>query len=180
MVLNCDCVAITAKIVRGKNINPSNLLVSQHMYIYRYLSSDDFEAGFSTSDVEQLISEIETDYGKFASRFASLIADAVNEVSVDKYEKGLLRMGAEVTLPLAKTVFYGDYREILDKVETPCTIIQSKNDMAAPLSVALYMEKKIKGKVTLEIMDTNGHFPQLTAHLKLVEVLKGAVDSDLN
>ncbi|KHN21552.1 Sigma factor sigB regulation protein rsbQ [Glycine soja] len=117
-------------------------------------SPNDYEGGFNSSDIEQLLSNRETNYENFASGFASLIADPTNEVSVNKYEK-----------------------EILDKVETPCTIIQTKKDAAVPHNVALYMENKIKGKVTLEIIDTLGHFPQLTAHLKFVEVLKGALAS---
>jgi len=87
-------------------------------------------------------------------------------------------MRNEVPLSLAKTVFCGDYRDILEKVETPCTIIQTSNDMVVPYSVALYMEKKIKGKVTLEVIDTFGHFPQLTAPLQLVDVLKGVLGFD--
>ncbi|MED6224012.1 hypothetical protein PIB30_079647 [Stylosanthes scabra] len=148
----------------------------------RFLNnSADFEGGFKNSDVEQLISAMENNYEEFASHFASMIADGAkgdNIVTVDKYKKGLIKMGAEVALPLAKTVFYSDYRELLDKVETPCTIIQTTNDKAVPRSVGLYMQNKIKGETTLEFIDTTGHFPQLTSHLKFVEVLKAALDSD--
>ncbi|CAJ1936928.1 unnamed protein product [Sphenostylis stenocarpa] len=105
---------------------------------------------------------MENKYEDFAPAFASLIADASNEESVKKYEEGLKNMGG---------------KEILEKVETPCTIIQTKKDAAVPHSVALFMQNKIKGKVTLEIIDTLGHFPQLTAPLKFVQVLKGALGS---
>ena len=30
--------------------------------------------------------------------------------------------------------------------------------------VAAYLQKKIEGKTTVEIIDMDGHFPQLTAH----------------
>ena len=105
--------------------------------------------------------------------------DPSGDISVDKVHKCLKRIRAEVALPLAKTVFCGDYREMLYKVETPCTIVQITNDLAVPHSVALYMKKRIRGEVTLVMIDTNGHFPQLTAHLKLVEVLKGPMGSSL-
>ncbi|KAK7358305.1 hypothetical protein VNO77_00232 [Canavalia gladiata] len=143
----------------------------------RFQNSDDYEGGFNNSDIEQLLSMIETNFENFASAFASAIADPSNASSVDKMEKSLKRMRPEVALSLAKTVFYSDWREILDKVHTPCTIIQTTKDAAVPHSVVLYMEKKIKGKVTLETIDTIGHFPQLTAHLKFVEVLKAAMGS---
>ncbi|XP_027343789.1 strigolactone esterase D14-like [Abrus precatorius] len=143
----------------------------------RFQNSDDYEGGFSSSDIEQLLSNIETNYENFASDFASSVGDSVNDLSVDKFEKSLIKMGPRVALSLAKTIFHCDCREILGKVETPCTIIQTTIDKAVPRSVALYMEKKIKGEVTLEIIDTIGHFPQLTAPVKFVEVLKGALTS---
>ena len=84
-------------------------------------------------------------------------------------------MGAEVAVSLAKTVFFSDYREMLEQVQTPCTIIQSSHDAAVPLSVGHYLEKKVKGVSSLEFIEMTGHFPQLTAHHKLVEVLNGVV-----
>ena len=80
-------------------------------------------------------------------------------------------MKHEFALPLAKTVFRCDERDILDKVTTPCTIIQTTNDIVVPDSVGYYMQKKIKGKSTVEIVKTDGHFPQLTAHLEFLDVL---------
>ncbi|RDX86099.1 putative strigolactone esterase DAD2, partial [Mucuna pruriens] len=142
----------------------------------RCLNSDDYEGGFSSSATEELLSIIETNYENFASTFASLAADPINGLYADKFEKSIKEMRPEVTLSLAKTVFYSDHREILDKVEIPCTIIQTNKDVAVPHSVALYMENKIK-RATLEIIDTVGHFPQLTAHLKFVQVLRGALGS---
>jgi len=145
--------------------------------ICRFLNSDDYEGGFNSSDIEQLLFNIENNYENFASAFASLIADPSNEESVKQYEEGLKNMGGEVGLSLAKTIFYSDWREVLEKVETPCTIIQTKKDAAVPHSVPLYMQKKIKGKVTLEIIDTVGHFPHLTAPLDFVQVLKATLGS---
>ncbi|KAI4350882.1 hypothetical protein L6164_005289 [Bauhinia variegata] len=141
----------------------------------RYLNTEDYEGGFRNSDVEMLLSSIESDYENWASGFASIAVDPTDALSVAKFEKCLKSMRAEVALPLAKSIFYSDYRDLLDKVETPCTIVQTTKDLAVPHSAAVYMEKKIKGKSTLEIIDTQGHFPQLTAHLRLVEVLKGAL-----
>nr|KYP61596.1 Sigma factor sigB regulation protein rsbQ [Cajanus cajan] len=143
----------------------------------RILNADDYEGGFNSRDVEQLLWNIETNYENFASTFSSIIADPVNNLVVDKYEKCLKGMRAEVALSLAKTIFYSDWREIVDEVETPCTIIQTKKDVAVPHNVALYMQSKIKGRVTLETIDTVGHFPQLSAPLEFVQVLKDALHS---
>jgi len=91
----------------------------------------------------------------------------------------LKRMRPEVALSLAKTVFYSDERDILDKVVTPCTIIHTTNDFVVPNSVPSYMQKKIKAKSTVEIIDADGHFPQLTSHLRLLDVLRSVLGFDI-
>ncbi|KAL6331119.1 hypothetical protein AAG906_009547 [Vitis piasezkii] len=137
----------------------------------RYLNADNYEGGFERSEIEQIFANIESDFDKWASNFAPLAVDVNDPLSVEKVEKCIRRMRPEVALPLAKTVFCCDHRDILDKVTTPCTIVQPTNDIVAPISVAEYMQKKIKGKTTVEIIDMDGHFPQLTAHLQLLSVL---------
>ncbi|KAK7400984.1 hypothetical protein VNO78_12293 [Psophocarpus tetragonolobus] len=141
----------------------------------RYVNIDDYKGGFERSDIEQLLLTIELQYENWVSVYAPMAVGPNDAVSVDKYQNCLKNMGAEVALSLAKTVFYSDYRDMLEKVQVQCTIIQSSNDKAVPLSIGNYLEEKIKGVSTLEIIDMIGHFPQLTVHLKLVEVLRSVV-----
>ncbi|KAF3441943.1 hypothetical protein FNV43_RR15859 [Rhamnella rubrinervis] len=138
----------------------------------KYMNTDDYEGGFDKSALEDIISNVESNFKNWATHFASLVVDTDDPVSVNKFVECLHRMRPEVALPLAKTVFYCDEREILDKVVTPCTIIQTTSDLVVPNSVAFYMHDKIKGKSTVEIIKANGHFPQLTAHLQLLDVLR--------
>ncbi|KAI3443842.1 hypothetical protein Pfo_000507 [Paulownia fortunei] len=137
----------------------------------RLINLEDYEGGFEMSEIEQLFSSIESNFEQWASSFASLAVDASDPVSIEKFGNCLKRMRPEVALSLAKTVFLSDYRDILEKVVTPCDIIQTRNDIVVPNSVPKYMQSKIKGKCEMYIIDTEGHFPQLTAHIQFVEVL---------
>lgn len=139
------------------------------------MNTDDYEGGFDKSDLEDIITNVESNYENWASHFPTLTVDAADPVSVEKFTGCLKRMRHEVALPLAKTVFYCDEREMLEKVETPCTIIQTASDIVVPNSVAFYMHNKIKGKSTVEIIDVNGHFPQLTAPHQLLDVLRAVL-----
>ncbi|KAK9273565.1 hypothetical protein L1049_018375 [Liquidambar formosana] len=85
-----------------------------------------------------------------------------------------------IALSFAKTVFNNDHRDVLEKVQVPCTIIQTSNDIAVPVDVAYFMQKKIEAKSTVEIIDTCGHFPQLTDHKVLIDVLTKSLSSNLN
>ncbi|KAH6779253.1 alpha/beta-Hydrolases superfamily protein [Perilla frutescens var. hirtella] len=137
----------------------------------RLVNVEGYEGGFDLGQIEELFSSIESNYEQWSCAFASLVVDATDQLSIEKFANCLKRMRVEVALSLAKTVFLADYRYVLEKVVVPCTIIQTKNDVVVPLSVARYMQTKIKGECEVEIIDTEGHFPQLTAHLQFVEVL---------
>ncbi|XP_047308109.1 strigolactone esterase D14-like [Impatiens glandulifera] len=141
----------------------------------RYINSEDYEFGFKRSDVDQLISTIETNFQTWASNFPPLVIDQNDPLSIQNFEKSLKRMSPEVALSTAKLVFYGDYTHILDNVTTPCLIVQTLNDIVVPMSVVDYMQKKIKAKSTVEMIHTNGHFPHLTAHVQFVEVIERAL-----
>lgn len=128
------------------------------------------------SEIDQIFFNIEHNYEKWATSFASLVVDSTDPLSTQKFENCLKRMRPEVALPLAKTVFLGDYRDILDKVIVPCYIIQTRNDVVVPNSVTKFMMSKIKGKHEVHIIDTDGHFPQLTAPLEFLEVFDRIMD----
>ncbi|GAB4828357.1 hypothetical protein Ancab_035355 [Ancistrocladus abbreviatus] len=147
----------------------------------RYLNAEGYEGGFESSEIEQILSAIESNFHSWASAFVPLAVGGNDLQAAQQFETTMKNMSPETALSLAKTIFLGDQRDTLDKVETPCTIVTTTNDMAIPTSVAYYMQKRIKGKSSVEIMDTDGHFPQLTAPMQLLEVLGRAmeiVDSD--
>ncbi|RDY07987.1 Strigolactone esterase D14, partial [Mucuna pruriens] len=143
----------------------------------RYMNTDEYKGGFEKSDIDELVSTIELQYENWVSAYAPIAVDPNDAVSVEKFKNCLKNMGVEVAISLAKTVFFSDYRDMLEMVQIPCTIIQSSNDVAVPLNIGNYLKEKIKGVSSLEIIEMTGHFPQLTAHLKLVELLKAVVVS---
>lgn len=149
----------------------SLLYIYIYFFINRYQNTDDYEGGFENSDIKQILSSIESNFHNWAAHFASLVVDSNDPLSVDKFTKCLQKMRPEFALALGKIVFYSDERETLDKVSTPCTIIHTSSDIVSPKSVAFYMQKKIKENPKVEIISTNGHFPQLTAHVELLDVL---------
>ncbi|XP_038879267.1 probable strigolactone esterase DAD2 [Benincasa hispida] len=137
----------------------------------RYMNTEDYEGGFNKSDIDQIIANIESNYENWATNFASLVVDKADPQSLSRFQKCLKEMRPEVAVPLARTVFGVDERDILEKVDIPCIILQTKNDIVVPASVPIYMQKKIKGSCTVRVINTNGHFPHLTAHIELLQVL---------
>ncbi|XP_073156750.1 strigolactone esterase D14 [Henckelia pumila] len=142
----------------------------------RLANLGDYEGGFEMSEIDQIFSNIEHNYEKWTANFASLVVDSADPLSTQKFENCLKRMRPEIALHLAKTVFLGDYRDILEKVFVPCHIIQTTNDVVVPSSVTEFMRRKIRGKHEVHLIDTDGHFPQLTSPLEFLDVLDGILD----
>ncbi|XP_047946235.1 strigolactone esterase D14 [Salvia hispanica] len=141
----------------------------------RYLNIEDegYKGGFNLSDIEEMLASIDSKYEQWAPAFASVVVDASDPLSIEKFAVSLKKMGPQTALSLAKTVFLSDHRSVLDKVVVPCNIIQTKNDVVVPFSVVEYMRSAIKaeGGCEVDIIDTEGHFPHLTAHLQFVQVI---------
>jgi len=146
----------------------------------RYVNSECYEGGFDVKDIEQLFSSIESNYDGWASFFPSVVIDKNDSESLQVFENCLKRMKPEIGLSTAKTVFLSDYRDILEKVVVPCTIVQTTNDIVVPLSVVEYMNKMIKGESTIEMIDTIGHFPQLTAPLQFLDIFDRVMNTSEN
>ncbi|XP_076909204.1 strigolactone esterase D14-like [Bidens hawaiensis] len=143
----------------------------------RYLNSEGYERGFDMKDLEQLFSSIDSNYYEWASYFPSVVIDKNDSESIKLFGESLKRMKPEIGLSLAKTVFLSDYCDILEKVVLPCTVVQTTKDIVVPLAVVEYMKKMIKGEVTVEMIDTIGHFPQLTSPLQLFEIIDRSMNS---
>lgn len=57
------------------------------------------------------------------------------------------------------------------QVTVPCHIIQSQKDMAVPVEVAEYLSRNLGGWTSMDILETEGHFPQLTSPELVIPVL---------
>lgn len=140
-------------------------------FFFRYLNSEDYEGGFSKSEIDDILSNIECNFHSWAMNFAALGVGVQDQASLDMFRSSLQKMRPDVALSVAKTVFLSDHRDVLDEVEVPCTIIQPRNDFAVPMSVAYYMERKLKGKAFVVVIEVDGHFPFLTCPQLLIATL---------
>ncbi|XP_057545606.1 strigolactone esterase D14-like [Amaranthus tricolor] len=143
----------------------------------RYINTEDYEGGFDEAEIKQILTTIESNFEQWVTAFAP-IAVGGDPITSEIFENTIKKMRPEVALAVAKIIFLGDYRNVLEKVETPCTIINTINDVVAPSFVPHYMQKKmVNAKTRVEFMDVNGHFPHLTAHDKLLNLLSKVLDS---
>ncbi|KAH9324522.1 hypothetical protein KI387_004700 [Taxus chinensis] len=130
----------------------------------RYLNAPGYEGGFEQTAIDQLFRSLKSNYTAWATGFASMAVGSQFHDAVHKFRKTLLAMRPDIAYFVGKQVFESDERSILREVKVPCLVIQSKKDIIAPLFVAEYLKTHLgrKGKTQVEILQTQGHFPQLS------------------
>ncbi len=57
------------------------------------------------------------------------------------------------------------------QVRVPCHIVQSMKDIAVPVQVAEYLGRNLGGSTSVEILQTEGHLPHLSAPELVIPVL---------
>lgn len=141
-------------------------------FIYRYLNGKDYNGGFERQQLNQIFKEIDDDFPSWVKGFAPKAVGVNSTTAIAKFEHSLGRMKPKIALGVAKTVFLSDLRQIPPRVSVPTFIIQSEIDYIVPKSVAFYIKRELGGPAEVEILKTEGHFPQLTADPMLLKVLK--------
>ncbi|XP_039042254.1 probable strigolactone esterase DAD2 [Hibiscus syriacus] len=138
----------------------------------RYINEEGYEGGFTKSEIKAVYRNISENFRGWVQNFAPTAVGVNNTAAIAEFNKSLGRMKPDIALSAAKAVFSSDLRHKLPRVKVPCTIIQSKNDYIVPRAVAFYMKSKVGGNAKVKMLNTEGHFPHLTAYNLLFRVLK--------
>lgn len=127
------------------------------------MNDGSYVGGFEQKDLAGLFDAMLASYSDWAKSFEPIaVAGSVADPAVKEFARGLLALRPDVALSIAVTIFRSDLRRELARVTVPCEILQTRQDAAVPLEVAEYLRSRRPGSV-LEIIDANGHVPQVTA-----------------
>ncbi|TKY61854.1 strigolactone esterase D14-like [Spatholobus suberectus] len=141
----------------------------------RYLNKEGYEEGFTRSELNTIFESIKQNFLGWAYNFAPNAINVNNPAAIAEFEHSLLRMKPKVALSIAKIVFLSDLIWVLPRVHVPFTIIQTKKDLIVLVSVAFYLNINLGTLSKVKNLETQGHFPQLTAYRLLLEVLKDSL-----
>lgn len=136
-----------------------------------FVNSPGYRGGFEPEEIDRLLQEMGADYVNWVSQFTPLaVAAASDKPEVAEFTRSLLAMRPDVAFSMALTVFKMDLREQLAGFTHPVTIVQTRNDIAVPMEVVAYLQARWP-QSRLEMIDTEGHFPHMTAPEQLTDIL---------
>ncbi|CAK9871314.1 unnamed protein product [Sphagnum jensenii] len=120
-------------------------------------------------DLLTILDELEA----WVSGFAPLAVGAdIDSTAVQEFGRTLFNIRPDIAFNVAKTIFEIDMRFILPQVIVPCHILQSNKDLAVPVIVSDHLHHALGGPTIVEILQTEGHLPQLSSPDVVIPVLK--------
>lgn len=141
----------------------------------RYLDAEGYRGGFSEAEIEAIYDAIGTDYRSWANTFANISVGADSVDHTRRFAESLVRIPKDMMLTVLCSILQADHRAILAQLKVPTLIIQSATDKFVPMSVGEYLHAHIPASA-LEVIDADGHLPQLTSPEKLIRVISNYIN----
>ncbi len=128
-----------------------------------FINDGSYIGGFTREDIDELLQTLESNYLGWSSTMAPAIMGASGTPDMaEDLTNSFCRTDPEIAKQFARVTFLADHRADLARVATPTLIVQSDEDLLAPVSVGEYMHREIPNSV-LSIVNNVGHCPHLSA-----------------
>jgi sigma-B regulation protein RsbQ len=128
-----------------------------------YIDDGAYVGGFTRQDIDSLLDTLESNYLGWASAMAPAIMGAPEQPELaQELTDSFCRTDPEIAKQFARVTFLSDNRADIPRVAAPVLIIQSTEDLIAPVAVGEYLHRTLP-KSMLRIVDNVGHCPHLSA-----------------
>lgn len=138
-----------------------------------YIDSDDYVGGFTQADIRSLLETLDSNYLGWSSTMAPVIMGAPGQPALsDELANSFCRTDPEIARQFARVTFLSDNRQDIAGLETPVLILQSTEDMIAPVAVGHYLHGVLPNS-QLCMIDNIGHCPHMSAPTACSEAMDG-------
>lgn len=128
-----------------------------------YVNDGDYVGGFTREDIDSLLDMLEANYLGWSSNMAPAIMGAPEQPELAiELTNSFCRTDPEIAKQFARVTFLSDHRADLPRLQTPTLVIQSTDDLIAPLAVGEYLHRTLP-RCVLAVVDNVGHCPHLSA-----------------
>lgn len=128
-----------------------------------YVNDGDYVGGFTREDIDSLLDMLEANYLGWSSNMAPAIMGAPEQPELAiELTNSFCRTDPEIAKQFARVTFLSDHRADLPRLQTPTLVIQSTDDLIAPLAVGEYLHRTLP-RCALAVVDNVGHCPHLSA-----------------
>lgn len=141
-----------------------------------YINDGDYVGGFTRTDIEDLLDLMDSNYLGWTSTMANLLMlNARNEEVERELAQSFCRTDPDIARHFATVTFLSDHRADLPRMKTRSLLLQTGQDIVAPLSVARYMHKHMPAS-ELRTMRAVGHCPHLSDPTETITLIRNFID----
>jgi sigma-B regulation protein RsbQ len=128
-----------------------------------YINDEGYVGGFERQDIDSLLDTLESNYLGWASSMAPAIMGVPEQPELGaELAASFCRTNPEIAKQFAEVTFLSDNRKDVAKLQTPTLVVQSSEDLIAPLTVGEFMQRTLPNG-TLRVVANTGHCPHLSA-----------------
>ncbi|WP_266368095.1 alpha/beta fold hydrolase [Tellurirhabdus rosea] len=138
----------------------------------RYLNDGEYFGGFEREDIEELLLTMESNFFGWATSLGPAIMGNPDRPELgEELTRSFCRTDLAVAQQFARVTFYGDNRKDLPRMPLPSLIIQTAEDIIAPVEVGQYIAQNTPGS-RLHLLPTSGHCPHLSAPTETIDAIR--------
>ena len=128
-----------------------------------YIDSGDYVGGFKLEDIHSLLDTLDSNYLGWSSTMAPVIMGAPGQPHLsDELTNSFCRTEPDIAKQFARVTFMSDNRQDVAGLRTPTLILQSTEDLIAPVAVGEYLHA-IMPDSTFCLVPNVGHCPHMSA-----------------
>ncbi|WP_166220546.1 alpha/beta fold hydrolase [Pseudomonas atagonensis] len=128
-----------------------------------YIDSDDYVGGFKSEDIDSLLHTLDSNYLGWSSTMAPQIMGAPGQPALgEELTNSFCRTDPDIAKQFARVTFTSDNRKDIQGLETPTLILQSTDDLIAPVAVGEYLHAAMPNS-TYALIENVGHCPHMSA-----------------
>ena len=128
-----------------------------------YVNDGAYVGGFERHDIDSLLEMLESNYLGWSSNMAPAIMGAPDQPELGvELTNSFCRTDPQIAKEFARVTFLSDNRADVPKLLAPTLIIQSTEDIIAPMAVGEYLHRTLPNSM-LRVVDNVGHCPHLSA-----------------
>ncbi|EST13939.1 alpha/beta hydrolase fold family protein [Pseudomonas putida S610] len=128
-----------------------------------YLDDGEYIGGFKPQDIHELLETLDSNYLGWSSTMAPVIMGAPGQPMLsEELTNSFCRTDPDIARHFARVTFLSDNRLDVQGLLTPVLILQSVDDLIAPISVGQYLNAVLPNS-TLCLIDNIGHCPHMSA-----------------
>ncbi|WP_201199351.1 alpha/beta fold hydrolase [Pseudomonas sp. S37] len=142
-----------------------------------YIDSDGYTGGFVEDDIHSLLDTLDSNYLGWSSNMAPVIMGAPGQPELsDELTNSFCRTDPEIAKQFARVTFLSDNRKDVVGLQTPTLILQSTEDLIAPIAVGEYLNSVLPNS-ELCLVPNIGHCPHMSAPHACIEAMDAFLDS---